>query len=104
MREDFLDYEIIECNARHADELLALAKQTFIEAFEKVSDPANFKLYVEQTFTPSVIAEELAHKESIFFIIRTAENENAGYIKLRWDRGKEFFPNEESIELQRIYV
>ncbi len=104
MREDFLCYDLIECNASHADELLVLAKQTFIDAFEKVSDPDNFKLYVEQTFTPSVIAEELAHKESIFFIIRTEDNENVGYVKLRWDRGKELFPNDESVELQRIYV
>ncbi len=104
MKDDYLDYEIIECNASHAEELLALAKQTFIEAFEKVSDPDNFKLYLAKTFTPSVMAEELAHAASIFFIIRNADKENVGYVKLRWDRGKELFPNVESVELQRIYV
>lgn len=104
MRDDYLRYDIVKCNATHLDELLTLAKQTFIDAFEKVSDPDNFKLYVAQTFTPSVLAEELAHPESIFFIIRNAENENVGYIKMRWDRGKEFFPHDESVELQRIYV
>ena len=104
MREDNLHYEIIECNASHAEELLTLAKQTFIDAFEKVSNPDNFNLYVTQTFTPSVMAEELAHKESIFFIVRTEEKENVGYIKLRWDRGKELFAHEENVELQRVYV
>lgn len=99
-----IDFRIIECNASHLDELLSLAKQTFIEAFEKVSDPDNFKLYVANTFTPSVLAEEFANSEARFFLIRTGEGENVGYIKLRWDRGKEFFPYHRSIELQRIYV
>ena len=48
-------FDIIKCDAAHLDELLVLAKQTFIEAFEKVSDPENFKLYVANTFTPSVL-------------------------------------------------
>ena len=97
-------FDIIKCDASHLDELLALAKQTFIEAFEKVSDPENFKLYVADNFTPSVLAEELAHPETSFYLMRTRENENVGYIKLRWDRGKVFFPHHRSIELQRIYV
>ncbi len=101
---DLLDYDIIQCDASHLDELLVLAKQSFIEAFEKTSDPENFKLYVAQTFTPSVLAEELVHSESVFFMLRNAEKENVGYIKMRWDRGAEFFPNDISVELQRIYV
>lgn len=103
-KHELLRYDIIPCAASHADELLVLAKQSFIEAFEKTSDPDNFKLYVAQTFTPSVVAEELAHPETVFFMVRNEEKENVGYIKLRWDRGAVFFPNERSIELQRIYV
>jgi diamine N-acetyltransferase len=103
-QEDYLEYDVIQCDASHRDELLVLAKQSFIEAFEKSSDPENFKLYVAQAFDPAVVAEELAHPETIFFIARNAAKENVGYIKMRWDRGSEFFPNEKSIELQRIYV
>jgi diamine N-acetyltransferase len=101
---DTLNYNILRCDLSHLDELLLLAKQSFIDAFEKTSDPENFKLYVTQTFTPSVLAEELAHPETVFFMLRNEKKENVGYVKLRWDRGAEFFPNEKSIELQRIYV
>ncbi len=101
---ELLEYNILKCDASHRDELLAIAKQSFIEAFEKSSNPENFKLYVAQAFDPSVVAEELAHPETVFFILRNAEKENVGYIKMRWDRGAEFFQNEQSIELQRIYV
>jgi diamine N-acetyltransferase len=93
---NLLDYDIIPCDMSHLDELLVLAKQSFIDAFEKSSDPKNFKLYV--------VAEELAHSESAFFMLRNEEKENVGYIKLRWDRGAEFFPNDKNVELQRIYV
>jgi diamine N-acetyltransferase len=103
-KHELLEYDIVKCDASHADELLALAKESFIQAFEKSSDPDNFKLYVAQAFTPSVLAEELAHLQTVFFMLRTPENENVGYIKMRWDRGDEFFPHQKSIELQRIYV
>jgi diamine N-acetyltransferase len=95
---------IVLCNAGHRDELLVVAKRSFIEAFEQSSDPENFKLYVAQAFDPSVVAEELAHSESVFFMFKNAENENVGYIKMRWDRSTEFFATEKSLELQRIYV
>ena len=101
---NLLKYDIVPCDISHLNELLVLAKQSFIDAFEKSSDPENFKLYVAQTFTPSVVAEELVHSETAFFMLRNEEKENVGYIKLRWDRGAEFFPNDKNVELQRIYV
>jgi diamine N-acetyltransferase len=103
-KHELLEYTIVKCDASHRDELLALAKESFIQAFEKSSDPDNFKLYVAQAFTPSVLAEELAHPQTVFFMLQTPEKENVGYLKMRWDRGSEIFPHEKSIELQRIYV
>jgi diamine N-acetyltransferase len=111
---------IVRCDETHLPTLLPVAKQSFIDAFEKDSNPENFKIYVEKAFTESAMLEELQHPESIFYAFNTENTENtvdegnpeaigkgplmAGYVKLRWDRSEEFFPNEKAIELQRIYL
>jgi diamine N-acetyltransferase len=90
--------------------LLPVAKQSFIDAFEKDSNPENFKLYVAKAFTEEVMLEELQHPESIFYALNVENTENTegplmtGYVKLRWDRSNEFFPTEKAIELQRLYL
>lgn len=96
--------KIIQCNERHATELLQVAKQTFIDAFEKASNPDNFQLYVAKAFTPSVVEEELKHPDSVFYFFKNDNDETIGYVKLRWDRSEEFFPTEKALELQRIYL
>lgn len=94
---------IIRCTEKDHKELLKLAKQSFIDAFEKVSDPTNFKLYVKTAFQPKILRGELLDEKSIFYFLKTDKGETAGYLKMRWDRSEEFFSDEKALELQRIY-
>ena len=96
--------KIILCTENHLAELIQVAKQSFYDAFEKNSDPTNFKEYVAKAFEPSAVLEELKHPESVFYFLQTDDNETVGYVKLRWDRSEEFFPTEKALELQRIYL
>ena len=96
--------KIVKCTENQLDELILVAKQSFIEAFEKNSDPDNFKVYVNKAFTREAVLEELQNAESVFYFLQTAEGENVGYVKLRWDRSDEFFKTERALELQRIYL
>jgi diamine N-acetyltransferase len=96
--------KIIQCNLRHTDELLQISKQTFYDAFEKPSNPDNFKAYVTKAFTPSVVEAELKNPDSVFYFFKNNAEETIGYVKLRWDRSEEFFPTERALELQRIYL
>ena len=54
---------LIRCDETHLSTLLPVAKQSFIDAFEKDSNPENFKLYVAKAFTEEVMLEELRHKK-----------------------------------------
>ena len=92
-------------NESHLALLLPVAKQSFIDAFEAQSDPENFKVYVANAFTEEAVLEELQHSKSVFFSLDTEGGEMTGYVKMRWDRSEEFFPNgEKAVELQRIYL
>jgi diamine N-acetyltransferase len=94
---------IIRCTEKDLKELLKISKQCFIDAFEKVSNPDNFKKYVKTAFQPKILRGELLDEKSAFYFIKTDAGETAGYLKMRWDRSEDFFPDEKALELQRIY-
>ena len=50
---------IIRCNETHLGEYEQVARQSFIDAFEKVSEPESFKLYVASAFLPEVLRGDL---------------------------------------------
>ena len=95
---------IIRCNETHLGEYERVARQSFIDAFEKVSEPESFKLYVASAFLPEVLRGDLVSEKAAVYFLKTNEGDTAGYIKLRWDRSDEFFPTEKALELQRIYL
>jgi diamine N-acetyltransferase len=96
--------KIIRCTESHLEELMLVAKQSFIDAFEKQSNPDNFKVYVSKAFTKEAVLEELQNPDSVFYFLQTDEGDTTGYVKLRWDRSEEFFSTEKALELQRIYL
>lgn len=95
---------INRCDVNHLEEYERVARQSFFDAFEKVSDPDNFKLYVSTAFLPHILRGELEDNQTAVFFLKTDTDETAGYVKLRWDRSEEYFSNEKAIELQRIYL
>lgn len=96
--------QILQCNETHLDEYQYVARQSFIDAFEKVSEPESFKLYVETAFLPEILMEDLRSDQIVVYFLRTRDGNTVGYIKLRWDRSDAFFPHEKALELQRIYL
>jgi diamine N-acetyltransferase len=94
-------------DAQYLHQLLAVSRQTFYDAFEKPSDPDNFKRYVAKAFLPEVLLAEMNDPMNAFFLVKiAATNETCGYIKLRWDRGENLFGDTapETLEIQRIYL
>ena len=96
--------KIIRCNESHLEEYQYVARQSFIDAFEKVSEPESFKTYISTAFLPDILRGELMDEKIAIYFLQNDENETVGYVKLRWDRSEEFFPNESALELQRIYL
>ena len=95
---------IIRCTEKDLKELLKVSKQSFIDAFEKVSNPENFQKYVKKAFQPKILRGEFLAEKTVFYFIKNEAGETAGYLKMRWDRSEEFFLDESALELQRIYL
>ncbi len=85
------------------DALARLAKQTFLDAFERFNEPKNIREYVRQSFSPARIAKELLNESSTFFVAER-DAELIAYAKVRSADTPACVGSDSATELERIYV
>ncbi len=95
--------------------LVEIACTTFIETYADQNDPTEFYTYVEQTFAPEQLQNELNTEGAIFYFIEH-DNYNIGYFKINTNKSPahadrphfyfDFSPFEslQMTELERIYL
>ncbi len=93
--------------------LIALARETFIAAFEKQNNPDDFAAYVNAAFTFAVFKKELYTEGSVFYLVYN-DNELIGYFKLNHNKIPhdginlisefELMHTQKMTELERIYL
>ena len=92
-----------KCSLTDLQQLRQISEQTFVTAFEKHNDPYDFKNYIEKAFALQKIKEELLNPNSEFFFA-FSNNEIVGYFKLNVGVAQSDIKQDDSIELERIYV
>jgi ribosomal protein S18 acetylase RimI-like enzyme len=85
-----------------ADFIIELGRRTFVETYGEFTDPGNVELYVNESFTDKVIAEELSTPHARFYIAYL-EGMPVGFCKLRNNRQPKAIEGR-TLEVQRIYV
>lgn len=85
------------------EELLALSRKTFYDAFEHVNNPDDFKAYTAVTFLPEKILAQINNPNSAFYFA-LIDGEKVGYIKLNYSSAQTEFKDEDAVEVERIYV
>lgn len=96
--------KLLHAETSHTTLLAKLALDTFCEAFEKVNNPDDFKVYVTEAFNPAKIEEELNEPGSLY-VLAYMNNELAGYARIRNSTEvKDQFPGKKTLELQRVYA
>jgi ribosomal protein S18 acetylase RimI-like enzyme len=86
-----------------SEELLALSRKTFYDAFEHVNNPDDFEAYTSAAFRPENILAQINNPDS-FFYFALIDGEKIGYIKLNYSSAQTEFKDEDAIEIERIYV
>ncbi len=92
-----------KCTKASLDALVYLSRKTFIDAFEAVNNPKDFKTYIDFAFNKDKIEKELICEDSDFYFVRRKE-EVVGYFKINWNEAQTDIRLPESMELERIYV
>lgn len=86
-----------------ADTLLTLSRETFFYFFAHLNDPANMEAYAAKAFTHPKIEAELNNPDSRFYFA-LFEGQIAGYLKLNFGPAQTELQDDQTIEVERIYV
>lgn len=91
------------CLEDDLNDLSTLSKRTFEEAFEDANNPDDFKDYISKAFSESQLRHELQDQNSSFHFVYVGLD-LVGYFKLNFKTAQTEYKNQNSFELERIYV
>ena len=83
--------------------LQQIGKKTFAETFASENSEENMKAYLEKGFSVEKLESELADKNSEFYFA-ILDDEVNGYLKINFGETQTEIKDENSLEIERIYV
>lgn len=95
--------KIRKCTLQDLHTLQEISIQTFDETFRAKNKPENIEAYLKMNFQSSLLKKELAHPSSEFYFIYY-NNQLAGYLKLNTLDAQTEKMNEDSLEIERLYL
>ena len=84
-------------------DLVKISRQTFTETFEEVNSEEDMQKYLSENLSEEQLQSELDNPESEFYFAEN-KDEILGYLKLNSGNSQTENKNENSIEIERIYV
>jgi ribosomal protein S18 acetylase RimI-like enzyme len=84
-------------------ELQEISNKTFIQAFSNQNSQENMQKYLDENLSIQRLTNELMNSESLFYFARMDE-EIIGYLKINFGVTQTDFKEDNSIEIERVYV
>ncbi|MEC0281271.1 GNAT family N-acetyltransferase [Terribacillus saccharophilus] len=94
---------IKKCSIKDLQILQKVSVETFTDTFKDQNTPENMKAYLDKAYASKKLENELLNTSSQFFFIYLNE-ELAGYLKVNTDDAQTEEMNDDSLEIERIYV
>jgi diamine N-acetyltransferase len=95
--------EIKKVRLSDLEDLQRISRKTFLEAFADSNSEENMKLYLEEGFSLNKLRTELENHFSEFHFAVLNE-EIIGYLKVNFGEAQSELKDENSLEIERIYV
>jgi len=100
---DIPEIQLAEVRLEDLQKLMDLSRRTFYATFAGQNKPENMRLYDEQHFSDEQFRSEILNPDSRFFLALYGD-EAHGYVKINQGLAQTVLPNDEGIEIERIYV
>lgn len=94
---------LLKCTPEQAVPLAAIARKTFVDAFEKDNDPEDFKTYMDGAFCKESLLKELENPNVSYYLVYLHQD-LAGYFKVNENDAQTDIKDKTALELERIYV
>jgi diamine N-acetyltransferase len=95
--------QIVEVILTDLPALQKISKRTFYDSFAALNTAENMKFHLDNHFTQEKLRAEILNQDSKFFFA-THEGTPVGYLKLNHGNTQTVLPNDQAVEIERIYV
>jgi diamine N-acetyltransferase len=95
--------KIKKCTIEDLHTLQVIGYETFNDTFKHQNSSENMEAYLERAFNLKQLEKELSTISSEFFFVYF-KNEVAGYLKVNINEAQTEDMNDESLEIERIYI
>jgi len=95
--------KLVQCEIDDLEALRELSYRTYNDTFGSMNTPENMKVYLDKAFDINKLRDELLNSSSWFYFLYT-DGEVAGYLKLNECKAQSDIKDEESLEVERIYI
>ena len=93
----------IKVTLNDIDKLQKVGKLTFCETYASQNSEENMQIYLNNNFSSKNLKLEVASKNSEFYFAKQ-EHKIIGYLKMNFGQAKKQINNENTLEIERIYV
>ena len=94
---------IIKATLNDLEKLQKICKQTFVETFSAVNTAENMAKYLEENLSLEQLLSELNNSNAAFYFA-VNNNDVIGYLKLNTGVAQTELKDDQSLEIERIYV
>ncbi len=98
-----MPFPIIRATPSDFESLTYLSRKLFHDAFHQQNKPENMNEYMDRAFNPAQLITELENQRSEFYFI-IDQDRKVGYIKINQSGAQSDLQDDESIEVERIYI
>ncbi|WP_096271271.1 GNAT family N-acetyltransferase [Paucisalibacillus globulus] len=91
------------CDVEDLRTLKEISYETFHDTFKEQNTPENMQAYLERAFSEEQLERELTNPSSRFFFV-CVNDEVAGYLKINVNDAQSEEMDNDSLEIERIYV
>ena len=95
--------EIKKADIKDLSTIQDISIRSFTETFSEINTPENMEKYLQESFNSAQLTLEINNPDSPFYIAYW-DNEPVGYLKLNLGNAQTETVENETIEIQRIYV
>jgi diamine N-acetyltransferase len=95
--------QIVEVVLADLSLLQEISKRTFYDSFAALNTAENMKFHLDNHFTREKLTAEILNRDSKFFFAIHGGTP-VGYLKINQGSAQTVLPNDQAVEIERIYV
>jgi diamine N-acetyltransferase len=95
--------QIVEVVLADLPFLQEISRRTFYDSFAALNKAENMKFHLDNHFTQEKLTAEILNRDSKFFFA-IHDRKPVGYLKINRGGAQTVLPNDQAVEIERIYV